>query len=125
MEETDYTYGTDNEQLETPSFDDLVNVGFDEETATDILENHPSDAQRLYNVMTEANEAEEHANEAMNEDQSYFSQSAEETSTDSSETNGGQQATMSDQKYSTADCSRTCEVNTGHSYQYSDYGYSL
>ena len=53
----DLDFGTTPEP-EMPTFEELVNVGYGEEAAHEILDNYPEDAQRLYDLMESSNQIE-------------------------------------------------------------------
>lgn len=53
-----YEEPTSEETYASPSYEDLVDVGYGEEAAHEILETYPDKAQELYDVMAESNQVE-------------------------------------------------------------------
>jgi hypothetical protein len=135
MEE--YEFDNAEDSAEMPTFDDLVNVGYGEDAAQEILEKYPEDAQRLYDVMESSNQIETecekliaendallHGHNFFDTDISYSSSYVgdESDNTDSHDTSTAAQG--KDISFGSCDCRSECNFNTGSSYKYADYGYS-
>ena len=135
MEEFEFEQAGD--AIEMPSYEDLVNVGYGEDAAHEILEKYPEDAQRLYEVMESSNQIEAECealiadNEAFLQGNSFFdSDICYSTSYEGDDSNvsASQETTTSQQgkeiSFGSCDCRSECKYNTGYGYKYADYGYS-
>lgn len=135
MEEYEFDHA--GESAEMPTFDDLVNVGYGEDAAHEILEKYPEDAQRLYDIMESSNQIEAECealiagNETFLHTQSFFdsdicySSSYEGDDSNPEERHESSSASHGkDISFGSCDCRSECRYNTGHSYKYADYGYS-
>lgn len=133
----DFEFDHAGEANEMPTFEDLVNVGYGEEAAHEILEKYPDDAQRLYDVMESSNQIEAECealiadNEAFLHSHSFFDsdicysssfdgdESKLDDSHDTSSISHGKEIS-----FGSCDCRSECKYNTGATYKYADYGYS-
>lgn len=133
MEEFDYA----GEATEMPTFEDLVNVGYGEEAAHEILEKYPDDAQRLYDVMESSNRIEAECvaliadNDALLHSHSFFDSNICYSSSfngDESNVDDSHDSYSASQgkeiSFGSCDCRSECKYNTGATYKYADYGYS-
>lgn len=133
----DFEFDHAGEAAEMPSFEDLVNVGYGEEAAHEILEKYPGDAQRLYDVMESSNQIEAECealiadNEAFLHSHSFFdsdicySSSFEGDESNIDDSHDSSSAVHGkDISFGSCDCRSECKYNTGASYKYADYGYS-
>lgn len=121
---------------EMPTYEDLVNVGYGEEAAHEILENYPEDAQQLYEVMEFSNQIEAECdaliadNEAFLHGNSFFDSDICYLSSyegDDSNVSDPQETTTSHQgkdiSFGSCDCRSECKYNTGSTAKYSNYGF--
>lgn len=130
----DFEFDHAGETAEMPTFEDLVNVGYGEKAAHEILEKYSDDAQRLYDVMEESNRIESECealiadNEAFLNNLSFFDSEISYSSIydgegnqtdDSSSVSHGKEVS-----FGSCDCRSECKYNTGASYKYANYGYS-
>ena len=135
MEEFEFDHVS--EAAEMPTYEDLVNVGYGEDAAHEILEKYPEDAQLLYDVMEASNQIEAECealiadNEAFLLSHNFFdsdicfssSYKGDESNVDDShETSSTTQG--KEISFGSCDCRSECKYNTGASYKYADYGYS-
>jgi hypothetical protein len=133
----EYEFGHAGESVEMPTLDDLVNVGYDEDAAHEILEKYPEDAQRLYEVMESSNQIEAECEALIDDNESFLQGNSffdsdisysssyvgdESDDTDSHDTSSA--AHGKDISFGSCDCRSECNFNTGASYKYADYGYS-
>lgn len=135
MEE--YEFDHSEEAAEMPTFDDLVEVGYGEEAAHEILERYPEDAQRLYDVMESSNQIEAecealiedneaflHGNSFFNSDLCYSSSYEGDERADMDSHDKSSNVHGKEVSFGSCDCRSECTYNTGASYKYADYGYS-
>lgn len=135
MEEFEFDQA--GEATEMPTFEDLVNVGYSEDAAQEILEKYPEDAQRLYDVMESSNQIEAECEaliadnkEFLNshsffESDIYYSSSFDGDESNVDDSHDASSASHGkDVSFGSCDCRSECKYNTGASYKYADYGYS-
>lgn len=133
----DLEFDHTDEAIEMPTFEDLVNVGYDEDAAHEILEKYPDDVQRLYDVMESSNQIEAECEALIADNDSFLyshsffdSDICYSSSFDGDECKGddSHDTSFSSQckeiSFGSCDCRSECTYNTGASYKYADYGYS-
>lgn len=134
MEE--FEFNNAGESAEMPTFEDLVNVGYGEDAAHEILEMYPDDAQYLFDIMESSNQIEAECeamiddNETLLSGHSFFDsdicysssyEGDDSNMTDSHDTSSTHGKQVS---FGSCDCRSECKYNTGESYKYANYGYS-
>ena len=115
-----------DDTLGSPTYDDLIDVGFDEDSANEILDTHAEDAQRLLDVMHEANDIEVEAERLIedNEASLVYGNSDGDGTHFQGDTNDLGYKNGADVSFGSCDCRSECEYNTGKTWQSADYGYS-
>lgn len=133
----DFEFDQVDETTEMPTFEDLVNVGYGEEAAHEILEKYPDDAQRLYDIMESSNKIEAECealisdNDVVLHNQSFFasdicyssSYEGDDDAVDDSH-NSTSPSPVKEESFGSCDCRSECTYTTGYSYKYADWGYS-
>lgn len=109
----------DNPITSMPVYEDLLNVGFSEDAAREILEEYPDKAQEIFDAMKKANSAEINTLKVL-EECGVNLQSSYLGDIDISDNHSDVDNAMSD----SCDCRSECKYNTGKTWKYADYGYS-
>lgn len=120
-----FDIGDSDDTLGSPIFDDLIDVGFDEDSANEILDTHTEDAQRLIDVMNEANDIESEAERLIEDNEAFLVGNSSDDDTlfqgDIDDVDHKNGANIS---FGSCDCRRECEYNSGKTWMSADYGYS-